>query len=464
MPSNGFFCECCGICCDIACIGRAEKELKCKEKRMNEQTQRHLWTHGNLPLNQECCVCNEDIDSQQNEPGLYGFRCAWCQRCTHSNCFDEDELDIECDFGEFRDFIVPPKSMIVARTRSVPKLHLVGLEVPDIENWSPLIVIANTKSGSSEGREVVATLRGYFNPLQVMEFGAHGPLDALQWPILCPVPCKILVAGGDGTVGWVLNTIANMKIEPPPQVAILPLGTGNDLSRVLGWGSAAPDTIDAKQLCEKIRNAEAVQLDRWSIEIHKPTRIPLRVRKYKSMFMYNYFSVGVDALVTLNFHKARESSLYIFSSRLVNKLLYFFFGGHQVVQQDCHGLDEKVELYLDGIQIKLPEVQSIVCTNIDSWGAGVQLYNLSKEADEEHSQSISDGLLEVYGISSSFHIAQLQIGVSKPIRLGTAREVKLIMHSTLPMQCDGEPWEQDKCDIVICKHSEATMLKCAPAN
>lgn len=367
----------------------------------------------------------------------------------------------ECDFGALKDLIVPPSCMIVSRTRGAPKLHLTGLNPPEnIQNWSPLIVISNAKSGSQEAIFTIATFRALLNPLQVMEIGSHGPNDALQWAVIAnPVKCKILVAGGDGTVGWVLNTIQSLGIENA-EVGILPLGTGNDLSRVLGWGEAAAADVEPLQLLQKVRTAVPVPLDRWEININKSTRIPLRTRRHQTFFMYNYFSVGVDALVTLNFHKARESAFYIFSSRVVNKLLYLFYGGHQVLQQDCSELEQKIELYLDGeLMDDLPELQSVVVSNIDSWGAGVQLYNLSKHPEEEHSQSFSDGLLEIYGINSSFHIAQLQVGLSKPIRLGVAREVRIKILSPLPVQCDGEPWEQTQCDIIITRHSQATVLK-----
>ena len=39
--------------------------------------------------------------------------------------------------------------------------------------------------------------------------------------------------------------------------------------------------------------------------------------------------------------------------------------------------------------------------------------------------SYNDGLLEVMGLSSSFHIAQLQVGLAQPLRLGQARKVKV---------------------------------------
>ena len=37
---------------------------------------------------------------------------------------------------------------------------------------------------------------------------------------------RVIVAGGDGTIAWVLAVIRALDLRPPPPVAIIPMGTG----------------------------------------------------------------------------------------------------------------------------------------------------------------------------------------------------------------------------------------------
>lgn len=49
------------------------------------------------------------------------------------------------------------------------------------------------------------------------------------------------------------------------QLGVLPLGTGNDLARVLGWGPSCDDDTQLPQILEKLERASTKMLDRWSI-------------------------------------------------------------------------------------------------------------------------------------------------------------------------------------------------------
>lgn len=86
---------------------------------------------------------------------------------------------------------------------------------------------------------------------------------------------------------------------------------------------------------------------------------------------------------------------------------------------------------------------------------------MSGEENDEICNSISDGMIEVIGIVSSFHMAQLQVGLNKPLRLGQAKKIRLIMKDTYPVQADGEPWIQSPCEVNISCQGQAKMLKCS---
>lgn len=145
------------------------------------------------------------------------------------------------------------------------------IESNDID-WKPLIVVgeidfgsfnksnqcdififtANSKSGDNTASDVLAAFRSILNPIQVFELSSHGPGSALNLLSKIHKICRVLVAGGDGTVGWISTEISKKQISPLPEVCIMPIGTGNDLSRVLGWGAVPPDVLNPFEMCTKV--------------------------------------------------------------------------------------------------------------------------------------------------------------------------------------------------------------------
>ncbi|KAK6623888.1 hypothetical protein RUM44_010744 [Polyplax serrata] len=433
MSGEGMYCDCCGIYSDISCTSIANRREPCKAITWNAQVpMKHHWIQGNLLPSSVCDVCGTNCCGS----GFGNFRCCWCLRTIHTAC--KPHLSELCDFGPYKSLIIPPTSVeVTLKRRSMKKcLVLKSVKPPNWSDWCPLIVITNCKSGSNDGQEVLSAFRGLLHPGQVIDLSKKKPEAALEWCAQLPnTRCKILVAGGDGTIGWVLNSIVKANLPTLPEVGILPLGTGNDLSRVLGWGKGVSPNIEQTMILDNIMNAETVLFDRWKVMIQSSRS--LRIHPVcKELFMYNYLSIGVDA-----------------------QLLYLGYGTQQMIEKKCQGLNERIELYLDGVKKELPAIESIVVLNIDSWGAGVELWKMSETDQNKTEYSYNDGKLEVLALYSSLHIAQLQVGLSVPYRVGQATKIEIKLKHPIAVQVDGEPWLQQPAVFNISHYNQALMLK-----
>ncbi|XP_034210923.1 diacylglycerol kinase 2-like isoform X2 [Prunus dulcis] len=221
---------------------------------------------------------------------------------------------------------------------------------------------------------------------------------------------RVLVFGGDGTVAWVLDAIERHKFESPPPIAILPLGTGNDLSRVLQWGRGF-STVDGQggltTLLHEINHAAVTMLDRWKVNI-KSEADP---NKVQSKFMMNYLGIGCDAKVAYEFHVTREINPEKFSSQFVNKLRYAKEGARDIMDRTCADLPWQVWLEVDGKDIDIPkDSEGLIVLNIGSYMGGVNLWQNDIEHDDDFSlQSMHDKMLEVVCVCGAWHLGKLQV-------------------------------------------------------
>lgn len=64
-------------------------------------------------------------------------------------------------------------------------------------------------------------------------------------------------------MGSVIETTEDVYSYLQCQLGVLPLGTGNDLARVLGWGPSCDDDTQLPQILEKLERASTKMLDRY---------------------------------------------------------------------------------------------------------------------------------------------------------------------------------------------------------
>uniref|UniRef100_A0A672RXU6 Diacylglycerol kinase n=1 Tax=Sinocyclocheilus grahami TaxID=75366 RepID=A0A672RXU6_SINGR len=611
----------------------------------------HQWLEGNLPVSAKCVVCDRNCGSVRR---LQDWRCLWCKAIVHNSC--KEQLGKVCPLGQCKVSIIPPTAL-----NSIDSDGFWKATSPSCS--SPLLVMVNSKSGDNQGVKFLRRFKQLLNPAQVFDLMNGGPQLGLRLFQKFET-FRILVCGGDGSVGWVLSELDKLSLHKQCQLGVLPLGTGNDLARVLGWGGLCDDDAQLLQILEKLESATTKMLDRWSvmtyevpskqtpaiitqyadsvathltkildsdkhsdvissakflcgtvndfvaevgkayeratenkeeadamskkcamlnekldslvkalsedanaqlvpsgsispdesdsdqsrpfrsreqlmlranslkkalrqiidqaekekvvpqnclceqgdgkkekaedqlkeqplinincINVHntalahtKGTKKALKktsIKNFDSTYthssclfhrqctekcvMNNYFGIGLDAKISLEFNNKRDEHPKKCSSRTKNMMWYGVLGTKELVQKTYKNLEQRVQLECDGVPMSLPSLQGLAVLNIPSYAGGINFWGGTKEDNNFGAPSFDDKKLEVVAVFGSMQMAMSRVINLQHHRIAQCRQVKITIlgDEGVPVQVDGEAWIQPPGIVQIVHKNRAPML------
>ncbi|KAL7719616.1 diacylglycerol kinase epsilon-like [Entamoeba marina] len=192
-------------------------------------------------------------------------------------------------------------------------------------------------------------------------------------------------------------------------------------------------------------------MDRWKICVDDNEE-PIHV-------FNNYFSLGLDASIALNFHQARNANPSLFKTRTGNKLAYLLLSAPALVNEKK--LYKVLTLQVDGRMVDLPKLEGLAIINLPTYGGGNKFWKAVSPREMVygyHNLSYGDSELEVVGFHSGIHLGGCVSGAANPLRVAQGKVVVLTLIDEMDCQYDGEPYTQQKCTLTISLHEKVRFL------
>ena len=327
--------------------------------------------------------------------------------------------------------------------------------------------------------------------------------------------CLVIICGGDGSIAWAASLIdQSIRTEashiPFPTICVFPMGTGNDLSRSLGWGSLEPahkniiDTIADIHFCSKITKRWS-DLDRWRVtysfdsvtehnlqqndmeldvhpsenkkyEITPPKQFYIQQHSasqiYKTIHTFDpplpstflcYLSIGYDALTAYKFEQDRREHPERFNNQMKNQMMYVKHGFSEFFKPS-DPITNCVELVINNKIVSYPEnCRSLKLININSAMNGIFFWGNGKSRDFEYQQQhpprLDDGKIEVMATRGVHDMLTYRVNITHAERISQCNDVlirfKQIPKHGIALQIDGEAWIiKQECSLRVQIHDK----------